>query len=174
MAVVRVNATVNAFVSPGASVSDDGLTTVVTNQLRTQGTTMYADEAGRGPRALAVGDVLSTTVCTEFSWPWLLLPTALLALSVLLLVMMMVRNHADGSGQPVWKSSLLPLLFHGFAYPTLSAGALNKEQLEKAAEGLEFQFQTGKGPGEGAPGFVRSTPAANPGVAEEVALMGGR
>jgi len=156
-------------------VSDviDKFAAVVTNHMRTAGTSMFVDDVGRGPKAPAVGAVYQTAVCTQFSWPWLLLPTVLLALSVVLLALMMARNRADAE-QPVWKSSILPFLFHGCAYPTQSTGPLDQDQLEKTAKGLEYQFQTGNRPGQAAPGFVRSSAAADPPGSELDALIAGR
>lgn len=60
------------------------------------------------------GDVVRTTVCTSFDWRWLLLPVALVGATAAVLSLMVLQTYHEAGRQPVWKSSLFPLLFHGF------------------------------------------------------------
>ena len=53
------------------------------------------------------GTVWETTICTQFNWPWLSFPAALVVLSVISLVLTII----PGTNQPpAWKSSILPFL----------------------------------------------------------------
>ncbi|KAK7926693.1 hypothetical protein PG985_003691 [Apiospora marii] len=93
--------------------------TAITHKFRAVGGSNYdANEA-----ETARGSVVRSTVCTHFDWRWLLLPIGLTAATGALLVRMILQNCRD-DGQPVWKSSLFPLLFHGFhtSQPTTMAG----------------------------------------------------
>lgn len=57
------------------------------------------------------GTVWETTICTQFNWPWLLFPASLLALTVLSLVLMIMSTASRADQPPVWKSSILPLVY---------------------------------------------------------------
>jgi len=110
----------------------DKFATAVTTKIRRMGTSLYATSSGTLARADAVGSVYSTTVCTEFSWAWLLLPIVVLVSAVLLLILTIVRNLDER--KPVWKSSLLPLMFHMWAQPTATMSdtttTMNKDRIE--------------------------------------------
>ncbi|KAI8961686.1 hypothetical protein F5Y11DRAFT_325404 [Daldinia sp. FL1419] len=56
------------------------------------------------------GEGLRTQVYIEVQWGWVALPLALIALSLFLIVVMIIRTH--GSDLPVWKSSSIALLSH--------------------------------------------------------------
>lgn len=89
----------------------------ITNQLRMNGTDWYGNPSN------VTGTAFHTVVCTQVQWGWLLFPAGVLLASAVLLVATAwssssrwakARNDRGGlQGLPVWKSSLLPLLFYG-------------------------------------------------------------
>lgn len=122
----------------------DRFTTAVTNKIREVGTSLYYNsDRTNMTRSDVLGVVNNVTVCTQFDWPWLILPTALLALSVLLLVAMMITNYRR-QDQPVWKASSLPLLFYSFTDDTAISEKLDEDQLEEIAKRTHVQFRTGR------------------------------
>ncbi|KAK3328723.1 hypothetical protein B0H66DRAFT_491 [Apodospora peruviana] len=89
----------------------------VTNRIRSIGLRWDATDNRTSPpaeenRAFVAGTVNTTTVCIEFDFKWLLLPAALTILACGLLVASILRTHENQA--VAWKSSTLPLLFHGF------------------------------------------------------------
>ncbi|KAI9776888.1 MAG: hypothetical protein M1839_009336 [Geoglossum umbratile] len=96
----------------------DDLTTSITNRIRITG----FDSTGLN-QGLVNGTVYETAVCTRFDWYWLLFPVSLLALATILLILAIL----GGRYQPIWKSSILPLLFCGF-------GRQDQEHLGKPVE----------------------------------------
>lgn len=93
------------------------LADAVTNQLRMNGTDWYGNPSN------VTGTAFQTVVCTQFQWGWLLFPAGVVLASAVLLVATAwksssrwARGRGDQGGVqglPVWKSSLLPLLFYG-------------------------------------------------------------
>lgn len=92
------------------SVSMDKFTTAVTNKMRALGTSGH-DAASR-EQELALGVVVEMTVCTVFAWQWILLPAVLVFVTAALLLFMIVKTSREVE-VPVWKTSVLPLLFYG-------------------------------------------------------------
>lgn len=111
----------NASVATVAAVVAN-LATAATNMFRPVGASLYYDEWWDTTDHVARGQVYMTAVCVRFQWRWLVLPAGLLAASALLLLATIL---ADGLStmrrrrppRPIWKSSLLPLLYYGFARP---------------------------------------------------------
>ncbi|KAI1078194.1 hypothetical protein F5B20DRAFT_592082 [Whalleya microplaca] len=117
----------------------DQFATVMTNKFRTTGVSNYDDTTPEIVRGLAV----EMTVCTAFEWEWLLMPTFLVAVTAALLIITIVQNRRDHN-QPVWKSSVLPLLFHGFGQPHDGPrAAMDLDQLAAAAANTQARFQSG-------------------------------
>lgn len=102
--------------------SIDAITTAVTNKIRTFGSDWD------GSQALATGTSTRTTICTQVrkdhtrdyihsndyrqvDWPWLIFPAVLLALTLFLLMIIVLRTMLGHGDVPIWKSSLLPLIF---------------------------------------------------------------
>lgn len=93
------------------------MTDAITNQLRMNGTDWYRNPSN------VTGTAFQTVVCTRFQWFWLLFPAGMVFASAVLLVATAWRssgrwrkrlsNHEGSEVLPVWKSSLLPLLFYG-------------------------------------------------------------
>ncbi|KAJ2899135.1 uncharacterized protein MKZ38_003382 [Zalerion maritima] len=77
-------------------------------------------------RAYADGTALETTLCVRFDPRWLILASVMVAFTTALLLwamfetVMVLRQRQKfhvADKPPTWKSSLLPLLFHGLANP---------------------------------------------------------
>lgn len=89
----------------------------ITNQLRMNGTDWYGNPSN------VSGTAFQTVVCTQFQWGWLFFPAGVVFASAVLLVATAWRSSSrwrkgcsnNGGLQmlPVWKSSLLALLFYG-------------------------------------------------------------
>jgi hypothetical protein len=72
-----------------------------------------ADGKGEGGATDVPGVVMQTTVCFAVRWYWLIFPTGLTVLATVALLWELVRTAFRlGGGEMVWKSSLLPLLYH--------------------------------------------------------------
>lgn len=88
----------------------------ITSEIRNQGSDLdsfmwrspYAQ-----PPLYAQGTIIRTTVCTRFDWKWLAFPVVLLASTMLLLCITCGKMLLDRHKIPMWKSSILPLLFTG-------------------------------------------------------------
>ncbi|KAI1081268.1 hypothetical protein F5B20DRAFT_537585 [Whalleya microplaca] len=92
----------------GLEGSYDNLATAISNRMRTVGKAFNRVDPGVVP-----GTAHYSTVCTRFDWYWLILPAALIIMSICLLTAMVMESCHDRVKNPVWKSSLLPLLFYG-------------------------------------------------------------
>ncbi|KAK0648281.1 hypothetical protein B0T16DRAFT_455765 [Cercophora newfieldiana] len=97
----------------------DNVATAVTNHMRTVGLTWRAADNVTHPStdadlAFVTGTTERTDLCIQFDWKWLLLPTSITFITLSLLVASVVRTYLSGGFVPAWKSSALPLLFHGF------------------------------------------------------------
>jgi hypothetical protein len=75
------------------------------------------------------GTVWQASVYTEFNWRWLLFPLALIAFSVVSLVLMVLSTAFSKDQIPVWKSSILPFLYLGKS----EMHTISLEEMEKAA-----------------------------------------
>lgn len=113
----------------------DQFATAITNKFRQLGSDNYNMSSVEG----ALGLVIETTVCTSFDWRWLLLPGGLTAAAGTLLFLMMMQNYQDPE-QPVWKSSVLPLLYHGFGP---AKPAMDLDEMKGQAHHVRTRFQTG-------------------------------
>lgn len=86
--------------------SMDSLATAVTNRIRDLG----KDASGNHLGSIR-GTVYETTVCTRLDWYWLSFPAILLMVTAILLVMVVAEDLLSDVSQPIWKSSILPLLY---------------------------------------------------------------
>jgi hypothetical protein len=92
----------------------ESLTRAVTNHLRKTGVGVLASPP-EGPRAaMAYGETYERTTCTTVDWRWLLPPIIFVAATALLLSWVILRGRLQDTAQPVWKGSIMPLLFYGF------------------------------------------------------------
>ena len=77
----------------------------ITNRMRIQGYDPRTNSTG-----LVYGTVNHTTTCIAFSWKWMLFPALLIILTVICLAITMAQP-IYGVENPLWKSSILPLLY---------------------------------------------------------------
>ncbi|KAI2472449.1 hypothetical protein F4781DRAFT_445381 [Annulohypoxylon bovei var. microspora] len=134
------------------STAFDQFATAVTNKMRTSGSSNYDPTV----HELVTGLVNEMTVCTEFQWQWLLMPTILVAATGAVLVAIIVQNLRDRR-QPVWKSSLLPLLYYGFDRRAHNEDpnrpVMDLTELNQAASDMRVRLRSGA-----EAGFVDVTP----------------
>lgn len=94
----------------------EDIATSLTNRLRSIGLSGESLDPVEGPvqRAFVLGTTQSTTICIQFEWEWVLLPAGVALVTSALLAAAIFNTHRHGGREPAWKSSSLPLLFHGF------------------------------------------------------------
>lgn len=80
----------------------------VSNQMRVHGT-----NADWTAPEFASGTMWNSTVCTQVEWAWMGFPVALELMTLVLLVTVIAMSLRDHGKRPIWKSSTLPLVFHG-------------------------------------------------------------
>ncbi|KAM0488414.1 hypothetical protein ACHAP7_001408 [Fusarium lateritium] len=110
-------------------------TTAMTNNFRMQvNTGGFSDKPDR-----VIGTVTEMAICTTFDWRWVLLPAGLMAVTMVLLICAVVQSYKN-STVPVWKTSILPLLFYG---PNVNDGTqeTNLDELQKEAGKTRVKFQ---------------------------------
>ncbi|KLO84805.1 uncharacterized protein LW93_5087 [Fusarium fujikuroi] len=95
----------------GLDDSFDLFTTAITNNFRKQGIKAIRD-GSLEDNDKATGQATEMAICTVFDWRWVLLPAGLMAITILLLIVAVVQGFTN-PGMPVWKTSILPLLFYG-------------------------------------------------------------
>ncbi|KAI5925168.1 hypothetical protein F4810DRAFT_661303 [Camillea tinctor] len=122
------------------STAMDQLTSVITNRFRTSG----VDTPESGVHETVLGDTIQTTVCMQFHAEWLAMPLTLLAITTILLVSTIIGNRTS-QGHPLWKSSVLPLLFYGFrSGPSASPEPLaDLDQLRDRTKDVKVKLQDG-------------------------------
>ncbi|CCT63697.1 uncharacterized protein FFB20_02850 [Fusarium fujikuroi] len=109
----------------GLDASFDLFATAITNNFRKQGIKArrkrFLEENGKATGQTtdfledndkATGQATEMAICTVFDWRWVLLPAGLMAITMLLLIVAVVQGFTN-PGMPVWKTSILPLLFYG-------------------------------------------------------------
>ncbi|KAI0889538.1 uncharacterized protein GGS22DRAFT_176841 [Annulohypoxylon maeteangense] len=131
----------------------DQFTTAITNKIRMTGSSNYDQYA----HEMVDGVVNETTICTQFDWRWLLMPTILVAATGAVLIAIIVQNLLNKK-QPVWKSSLLPLLYYGFDQRALNEDPnkpiMDLNELNQAAADTNVKLRNGA-----EAGFVDVTPS---------------
>jgi hypothetical protein len=113
-----------------------------TNKLRVTGKTASVENDANAENGKlgdkTVGEVWTASVCTEVDWRWLLLPAILVGLTVMVLVLAIVGSWRG----PVWKGSILPMVFYGGRFVTRDGeavrgsgrdGVMTAEEMEKIA-----------------------------------------
>lgn len=98
----------------------ENMTLAITNRLRNTGAVVhdawtlrdYINENATSPGSIN-GTAWETMVCTHVEWAWISFPAALTASTAVLLVCAIWKAVRDREHRPVWKASVLPLLFHG-------------------------------------------------------------
>lgn len=95
----------------------------------------------------AEGVTMRDQVCLSVRWPWLALPAVLVLLTVIFLVAMIVDTRPTGNRAPIWKSSPLALLFHGFELPKKHPAVPIDEldEMEDLAKGIVVRLCSANG-----------------------------
>ncbi|KAK1847774.1 hypothetical protein CCHR01_09616 [Colletotrichum chrysophilum] len=126
------------------SVSDsfEKLAAAITTQFRITGTSNETFSL-TGYKEAVIGSVLGTTVCTRFDWQWVLLPITLVFATAILLTVAAAQSWTDPA-IPVWKTSILPMLFYNKVDSSHNEGmpTLGLDELQKVAETTKAKFQT--------------------------------
>ena len=149
-----------SFISISQQIDD--FTIAITNKFRSTGLGPYASREVDPNGVVAVGEVFETTVCTYLDWQWLLLPGLLVVASTLLLAWTVMRNYTEPE-QPVWKGSVLPLLFYGLRgsdantsgsqFRALQHEIMELDEIEGRARKMVVRYRTAF-----EPGFVVGSP----------------
>lgn len=93
----------------------------------------------------ANGTVLSAKVYVSVNWLWIILPAALVVLSVVFLLLTILTNKRQRLR--LWKTSLLAVLFHGLdGWTSVDDKHATVSQMERSARSLEVELKT---PGDG-------------------------
>ncbi|KAF4903085.1 hypothetical protein CGCVW01_v013167 [Colletotrichum viniferum] len=126
------------------SVSDsfEQLSAAITTQFRITGTSNETFSL-TGYKEAVIGSVLGTTVCMRFDWQWVLLPIILVFATAILLTVAVAQSWTDPA-IPVWKTSILPILFYNKVDSSHNEGmpTLDLDELQKVAETTKAKFQT--------------------------------
>ncbi|KAK6222498.1 hypothetical protein QIS74_04200 [Colletotrichum tabaci] len=145
----------NNATTAGLAEAMDSFAWAVTNKLRETGLgpdVMRGVDALRSRNAEVLGDVWASTTCTFFDRKYIALPAVLVAFCAFLLGWIIVTNHTDPE-QPVWKGSVLPLLFFGL-HNTVGPGAGGRgggggggesRDAERLARNMTFFRENGRG-----------------------------
>ncbi|KAK1456827.1 hypothetical protein CMEL01_16184 [Colletotrichum melonis] len=94
------------------AAAHDNMSIAITNRMRQNGLTFSETDTSNSYKE---GICNQTSICVRFEGWWLLYPAALLALTSALLVAAYVQSCRDSGRQPIWKSSILPLLFYNIS-----------------------------------------------------------
>ncbi|KAJ4138380.1 hypothetical protein NW768_002204 [Fusarium equiseti] len=111
----------------------DDFTTAITNNFRMQA---ESDEV--------TGIVNEMAICTVFDWRWVLLPAGLMAVTLALLVYAVVHSYTHKE-MPVWKTSILPLLFYGPNVTNDETREMDLDGLQREAGKIKVEFQNDDG-----------------------------
>lgn len=123
---IDMNAT---FSSLDTAIRD--FATDVTNKFRMTGAGADLILGEAVTRAEVYGSVYETSTCTHFDRKWMSLSIILVGLCAVLLLWIAVKNYRDPE-QPVWKSSVLPLLFFGLHAPGSAATSETRSRVSAA------------------------------------------
>lgn len=96
---------------------------------------------GSGRQGFVTGTVFLAETCIAVRWGWIALPAAVTLLSLLLLILTLILSRAPGD-RPAWKSSALPVLFHGLSTSEFASKSalLTAAEMEKEAEGMKVKL----------------------------------
>ncbi|KAK1638966.1 hypothetical protein BDP81DRAFT_447859 [Colletotrichum phormii] len=90
----------------------DNMSVAITNRMRLNGRSWSETETSNSYQE---GTCNQTSICVRLEAWWLLYPAALLVLTSALLVAAYVQSCRDSGKQPIWKSSILPLIFYNIS-----------------------------------------------------------
>ena len=107
----------------------------LTTHIRQNGNQNHSDPA--------TGDVTRADACLQVRWVWLTFPTALLLCTVLFFVVVVIKTRPAGERAQIWKSSPLPLIFHGLEerhYKDSNDSFDEKKDMERLAQKLTVKL----------------------------------
>jgi hypothetical protein len=146
----------------------EAIAVAITNVMRRQGIDWD------GKPAFVKGIVTRAAVCTQFDWPWLAFPVALLLLAAAMVITVGIKTLLDKQEVPVWKATSLPLLFTGNGTGTLGApkdingiergASQTVVRLAREDEGWEFVSERASNSKEGAAATGNDTSSASSAV----------
>ncbi|KAF2185200.1 hypothetical protein K469DRAFT_750395 [Zopfia rhizophila CBS 207.26] len=118
-----------------------GISDSMTAAIRLTGRVLDYNSGYGGGQGPVTGQVLLADTCISVRWGWIALPAAVTLLSLLLLILTLVLGGATGD-QLAWKSSSLPVLFHGLSTAGLASKGelLTATEMEKEANGLRVKL----------------------------------
>lgn len=119
-----------------AAISDS-----MTAAIRLKGFTNDWDSGVGGGQGLVNGTAYIADTCILVRWGWIALPVAIGGLSILLFVLALLCGMA-GNRRPPWKSSALPVLFHGIRSDDADSegDCLSMADMEKKAKTLRVRM----------------------------------
>lgn len=97
------------------------------------------------------GAVYETSTCIRFDRRWIALPVLLVLICALLLAWIMSKSYRDPE-QPVWKGSILPLLFFGLHAPGATAGTTRMRSASEATSLSSSSGSSNRGRGRSSSG----------------------
>jgi hypothetical protein len=116
----------------------DAVANAMTNRFRFQYGSATARNTSVGahdpPLDLVYGKVWESKVCVEMRVKWLLLPICLTFITSVLSIWTIVTNWRNRHTIPVWKESILPLLFYGQNIRSKNDKTLAVQQFGKHAD----------------------------------------
>jgi hypothetical protein len=80
------------------------------------------------------GTIWKTSSCTEFNWPWLIFPAALIILAAASLASITLSDAWSRDGAPMWKSSILPFILRDERERGLSTDSSSLKDLKQIAK----------------------------------------
>lgn len=93
------------------------------------------DDGDIQPLDVVYGTAWETKTCVQMHVKWLILPTFLTVITIILSVWTIITNFRRRYTIPVWKDSILPLLFYGHNIITEDTKVLAAPQFGKDADG---------------------------------------
>jgi hypothetical protein len=93
----------------------------------------------------AIGNTIRNQSCLRARWAFLAYPAALVVLTIVFFIAMVLETNAGGRGEHDWKSSPLPLLFHGldrdsFRSTTQGRELVRVKDMDDVAAGLSVRL----------------------------------
>ncbi|KAK7906476.1 hypothetical protein PG985_016213 [Apiospora marii] len=106
----------------------DRFATIVSNRYRMafgSSKPTFIESMTEGPYGQVRGTVQQTTVCNLVRLEWLAFPTAIMALTLVILLWTMLESWLNRKDRPVWKDSILPFLLYSHRFKREAGGAGN-------------------------------------------------
>jgi hypothetical protein len=115
----------------------DKFAAAMTNRFRFEyGAAEYKQTIYDLPLGEVQGLVWQATTCISMHVQWLLLPIILTLVTVVLAVFTMIANWRHRYSRPVWKDSLLPLIFYGHRIESREAAHMDGSQVQEISPAI--------------------------------------